>query len=134
MSKEYTVFISHSWDHNDTLNDLISLIDRRSHFHAEYSHVSRDEPINSSNGAYIKSVLRKKILASNIIIGLAGIFASHSDWMTWELDTAIELGIPIIGVVPRGRVNVSTMVSARAIELVRWNTESIITSIRNHAL
>lgn len=100
VSKEYNIFISHSWDHNETLDDLIRLIDGRSHFHAEYSHVSRGAPINSDSAPYIKRVLKEKIRQSNIMIGLAGVFATHSEWMIWEMDTAIELGIPIIGVVP----------------------------------
>lgn len=133
MAKTHTIFISHSWDHNNTLADLIRLIDARSHFKADYSHVSRDMPINSENAYYVKKVLKEKIRNSSIMIGLAGIFASHSEWMKWELDTALELKIPIIGVVPRGAERISTVVSSRAVEIVRWNTESIITSIRKHA-
>ena len=53
--------------------------------------------------------------------------------MEWELDTALDNGIPVIGVVPRGAQRISTMVSTRAVEIVRWNTESIIAAIRLHA-
>ena len=109
------------------------MIDARPYFNAEYSEVSRNEPINSTNAPYIKSVLKRKILDSNILIGLAGIYASHSSWMEWELDTALANGIPVIGVVPRGAQRISTMVSTRAVEVVRWNTESIIAAIRRHA-
>nr|WP_244579396.1 TIR domain-containing protein [Escherichia coli] len=76
---------------------------------------------------------KRKILDSNILIGLAGIYASYSSWMEWELDTALDNGIPVIGVVPRGAQRISTMVSTRAVEIVRWNTESIIAAIRLHA-
>ncbi|WP_206778748.1 TIR domain-containing protein, partial [Erwinia billingiae] len=80
------------------------------------------------------TVLKKKILESNIIIGLAGMYASHSDWMEWELQTAFDNNIPIIGVVPRGALRISATVSSRAIEVVRWNTESIISAIRNNSI
>ncbi|WP_423241749.1 hypothetical protein [Pectobacterium versatile] len=60
-------------------------------------------------------------------------YASHSSWMLWELDKAIELGTPIIGVIPRGQEKISTVVSTRSIIDVRWNTESIIAAIRKHA-
>jgi hypothetical protein len=67
------------------------------------------------------------------VLGIAGIYASHSEWMAWELDKALELGKPIIGVVPRGAERVSTVVSSRANEVVRWNTDSIVEAIRKWA-
>lgn len=134
MAKEYNIFISHSWTYHDTLEDLRTLISNRPYFNAAYSEVSRDEPINSHNASYIKSVLKAKILASNLVIGIAGVYASHSEWITWELDTAVANGIPIVGVVPRGAERVSSIVSSRAVEVVRWNTESIIAAIRKHAI
>ncbi|HHS8781893.1 TIR domain-containing protein [Serratia sarumanii] len=134
MAKEYNIFISHSWTYHDTLEDLRKLISNRPYFNAAYSEVSRDEPINSLSAPYIKSVLKGKILASNVVIGIAGVYATHSEWITWELDTALANGIPIIGVVPRGAERVSSVVSSRAVEVVRWNTESIIAAIRKHAI
>lgn len=53
--------------------------------------------------------------------------------MKWELDKAVEKGIPIIGVIPRGQERISSIVSNRAIETVHWNTESIVSAIRKHA-
>lgn len=60
-------------------------------------------------------------------------YASHSEWMRWELDKAVENNIPIIGVVPRGKERVSVIVSTRAKEVVRWNTDSIVNAIRRWA-
>ncbi|WP_436896268.1 TIR domain-containing protein [Enterobacter hormaechei] len=134
MAKEYNIFISHSWTYHETLEALRTLISDRPYFNASYSEVSRDEPINSVNAAYIKSILKKKILSSNVVIGIAGIYASHSEWISWELDTALANGIPVIGVVPYGAERVSSIVSTRAVEVVRWNTESIIAAIRKHAI
>lgn len=53
--------------------------------------------------------------------------------MKWELDKAVEKGMPIIGVIPRGQERISSIVSNRAIEIVHWNTESIVSAIRKHA-
>lgn len=81
-----------------------------------------------------KKVLKKRILDSNIVLALAGIYASHSEWMVWEMDTAKDNGIPIIGVVPRGQERISSEVLTRSIVDVKWNTESIIAAIRQHAI
>ena len=133
MTKEYKIFISHSWQYSDTLEALRNLINARSNFSATYEESTKDKPINSENEGYVKTRLAQKIGNSNIILALAGIYASHSSWMEWELDKAINLGIPIIGVIPRGQERISTIVSSRSIIDVRWNTESIITAIRAHA-
>jgi hypothetical protein len=53
--------------------------------------------------------------------------------MTWELNKAQELSKPILGVIPRGQERISTVVSDRADEMVRWNTESIVAAIRRLA-
>ena len=90
-------------------------------------------PINSANATYIKSRLKEKILESDIVIGLAGVYASHSDWMEWELDSALNNGIPVIGVIPFGNTRSSTMVTSRSKADVRWNTESIVSAIRTYA-
>lgn len=134
MAKEYSIFISHSWDHSDDLEKLRNLLNERGYFNVEFKEVSKDEPINSTNSEYIKRVLANKIKESHIVIGLAGIYASHSDWMEWELDKAIALEIPIIGVIPRGQKIISKTVSDRSKKDVRWNTESIVEAIRAYAL
>jgi hypothetical protein len=54
--------------------------------------------------------------------------------MVWEMDTAKDNGIPIIGVVPRGQERISSEVLTRSIVDVKWNTESIIAAIRQHAI
>lgn len=90
MAKTYSVFISHSWGHADDLKKLRNLLEERGYFHVEFNEASPDEPINSENSAYIKRRLKEKISNSDIVLGIAGMYASHSDWMEWELDTALE--------------------------------------------
>ncbi|WP_432454696.1 TIR domain-containing protein [Agarivorans sp. QJM3NY_29] len=133
MAKTYHIFISHSWQNSDVLESLRDLLNERGYFNVEFEEVSKDEPINSTNASYIKQRLANKIGNSNIVLGLAGMYASHSDWMEWELDKAIDLDIPIIGVIPRGQERISTTVSSRSIVDVRWNTESIVAAIRDYA-
>lgn len=133
MTKEYKIFISHSWQYTDTLEALRNLINARGYFSATYEESTKDKPIDSDNESYVKRRLAQKISNSNIILALAGIYASHSSWMEWELDKAIELGTPIVGVIPRGQERISTVVSSRSVADVRWNTESIIAAIRKHA-
>lgn len=133
MAKQYKIFISHSWQYSDTLETLRNLINARSYFSATYEESTKDKPINSEDESYVKRRLAQKIANSDIVLALAGVYASHSSWMEWELDKAIELGVPIVGVIPRGQDRISTIVSSRSVAVVRWNTESIIAAIRAHA-
>jgi hypothetical protein len=133
MANEYKIFISHSWQYTDTLEALRDLINGRGYFSATYEESTKDTPINSENESYVKTRLAKKIGDSDIILALAGVYASHSSWMEWELDKALDLEVPIVGVIPRGQERISSIVSSRSIVDVRWNTESIITAIRAHA-
>jgi hypothetical protein len=130
MAKEYHVFISHSWSHVDDLKNLRNLLEQRGYFNVEFQEATPDVPINSDNAYYIRQRLKQKIQNSNIVLGIAGMYASYSEWMAWELDKAIELGVPIVGVIPRGQERISTTVSSRSKEDVRWNTESIVEAIR----
>jgi hypothetical protein len=133
MAKTYTIFISHSWAYIDDLNSLKRLLENRGYFNVQFEEATPDIPINSDNAYYIRQRLKQKISNSDVVLGIAGIYASHSEWMAWELDKALELGKPIIGVVPRGAERVSTVVSSRANEIVRWNTDSIVEAIRKWA-
>jgi hypothetical protein len=133
MAKDYKIFISHSWAHTDDLEALQKLLNDRGYFNVEFMEASKKVPINSENAPYVKSVLKQKILNSDIVLGLAAIYASHSEWMIWELETAKNNGIPIVGVIPRGQERISSEVYSRSIVDVRWNTESIVAAIRSHA-
>ena len=133
MARIYKVFISHSWSYITDLKSLQTLLENRGYFNVQFEEASPDEPINSDNADYIKSRLRGKIKNSDVILGIAGVYASHSDWMAWELDTAIKNNIPIIGVAPRGAERISTVVTSKSKEDVRWNTESIVSAIRRWA-
>jgi hypothetical protein len=133
MAKEYKIFISHSWQYTDTLEALRNLINARGYFSATYEESTRDKPINSDDEGYVKRRLAQKIANSDVILALAGVYASHSSWMQWELDKSIELGIPVIGVIPRGQDRISTIVSTRSVVDIKWNTESIVSAIRTYA-
>ena len=133
MAKTYHVFISHSWSHVDDLRSLRNLLQSRGYFNVEFTEAPPTDSINSSNSYYVRQRLSEKIASSDVVLGIAGLYASFSEWMKWELDKAIEKKVPIIGVIPRGHEHVSTVVSSRADEIVHWNTESIVAAIRRNA-
>lgn len=133
MAKEYRIFISHSWTYPQDLENLRNLLQERGYFNVSFEEATADVPINSTNAAYVKSRLKLKISNSNIVLGIAGMYASYSDWMAWELETANSINIPIVGVIPRGQERISATVTKYSKQDVRWNTESIVAAIRKYA-
>lgn len=132
MAKDYKIFISHSWSYTEDLEALQKLLNERGYFNVTFLEATKKTPIDSENAAYVKTVLKARILQSDIVLALAGVYASHSDWMIWELETAKANNIPIVGVIPRGQERISTEVYSRSIVDVKWNTESIVDAIRTH--
>lgn len=132
MAKTYKVFVSHCWNYNDVLQDLKKLIDNRGYFEAEYTHVEKSHPINTENTSVIKANITKKLEESDVVLAIAGLYASYSDWMPWEMDKAKELGLNVIGVIPRGQEHISREVYSRSITDVRWNADSIVAAIRKY--
>jgi MTH538 TIR-like domain (DUF1863) len=133
MAREYKIFISHSWKYPDDLKNLRNLLNQRGYFNVEFQEASQEEPINSANAAYIKKILKDKILNSNVVLAISGIYASYSDWIEWEVITSHNNSIPIIGVAPWGQERISKIVTDYSIADVRWNTESIVNAIKTHA-
>lgn len=130
MAKIYRLFISHSWDHVDDLKNLKGLLEQQESFDVEFYEIAPENAINSDNSTYIKHCISARIGEADIVLGIAGIYASYSEWMQWELDKAKEKGKKIIGVVPWGQERISSIVAARADVVVRWNTKSIIEAIK----
>lgn len=133
MAKDYKIFISHSWSYTADLEALQNMLNSRGYFNVEFLEASKKTPINSEHAPYVKSVLKNKILQSDIVLALAGVYATHSEWMIWEMETAKANNIPIVGVIPRGQERISSEVYSRSKVDVNWNTESIVEAIRTYA-
>lgn len=133
MARVYSLFISHSWDYDDILQNLKNLLNSRGYFPAEYTQIEKDCPINSVRASVVKANITKRLEQSDVVLAIAGIFASHSDWMQWEMDKAKELGLKVIGVVPRGQERISQEVYNRSVIDVRWNADSIVDAIRKYS-
>jgi len=133
MAKEYHIFISHSWGYSQYLENLRTLLKERSYFNVEFEEPTVIEPINSTNAEYIKRKIKEKLNKSNIVLAIAGMYASYSDWIEWKLDCAKGLGLPIVGIIPWRQERISSVVYSHSKEDVRWNTESIVKAIRKWA-
>ncbi|WP_411544222.1 TIR domain-containing protein [Klebsiella pneumoniae] len=128
-TKNYTAFVSHSWDYDKQLKNLKSLIEKNSTITIDYSEVTVDNRINSEQRDYIQGVLKKRIISSDVFLVMAGMYTSYSDWMKWEIETAKKNNIPVIAVKPRGAERIPVIIQENADVIVGWNSNSIVNNI-----
>lgn len=133
MAKTYKLFISHSWEYDNLLQNLKDLLNERGYFSAEYYQFEKNCPCNSEKASVIKANITKRLKETDVVLAIAGVSASYSEWMQWEMDKALELRLKIIGVIPRGNERISQEVCKRSVEDVRWNTESVVNAIKTYS-
>lgn len=130
----YNIFISHSWNYGDAYEKLLALLNAAPYFSYKDYSVPKDDPLRIYNTTYYRTELRNKInnqmKSCSAILILAGVYASYSDSINMEISIAQELGKPIIAIEPWGAENTSSVVKNAADKVVRWNTDSIVTAIR----
>ena len=134
--KTYNLFISHSWSYGDDYDRLTNLLDQRSYFsYIDYS-VPKDDPVHDAgNDAELKKAIKNHMRPCHVVLVMAGVYSTYSKWINIEIDLAEEgfsSAKPLIAVKPWGNTNVSSVVREAAVEIVNWNTESIVAAIRRH--
>lgn len=131
--KYYDLFISHAWDYKDEYYRLRDLLKNRRYFYWRDYSVPFHDPINSTNAYTIKRKIEEQIRQSSVFIILAGMYATYSDWIDYEIDVAKRQNKPILAIKPWGRQLMPIKVKNAAKEIVGWNTESIVNAIRRLA-
>jgi hypothetical protein len=130
----YKLFISHAWDYHDDYTRLVQLLKEANYFsYANYS-VPKHDSFGKMTPTQLKEEIRQQIRPVNCFLALCGVYMSYSDWIQFEIDFAVSLEKPIIGIKPWGNINVSTAVSDVAKEIVGWNTDSILAAIRKYSI
>jgi len=132
--RTYNLMISHAWKYGVHYDNLVNLLSNASYFRWQNFSVPADHPIHAGSTRRIWQELNERVRHTHAVLMLAGIYASHSDWMKEEVEMARSYGKPIIGIRPRGNERLSMVVEGAATDMVNWNTASIVSAIRRCAL
>lgn len=127
------LFISHAWRYNDKYYRLLELLEDRKYFDFYNHSVPEHDPLDFNRKSELEALLRNQIRGCNCVLVLAGVYASYREWIQKEIEIANDYGKPIIGIKTWGQERVSAIVLKNATELVGWNTESVINSIRKNS-
>jgi hypothetical protein len=136
--KTYDLFISHAWQYNDDYYRLEKMLNEALLFKWRNYSVPKHDPLIDPNThvgkAKLAELLDKQVKPVNCVLILGGMYAAHSEWILKEIELAKAYNKPIIGVYPWGQENMPLAVQNAAKELVRWNTDKIVSAIRQHSL
>lgn len=129
----HRVFISHSWDYEDHFEEVKSLLDNGRGFQYFDHSVSSDEPIDAQLPNHLRKKIRDQMRSTNVVLVLAGMYVPHSDWIIEEIEMAMEMEKPIIGVVPEENDRVPNIVQEKATELVDADGKEVLEAIERQA-
>lgn len=129
VPERYGIFISHAWDY-DHYRRIENMLDEAEDFEYRNYSVPRHDPKHARTDRELEEALCNQIRPASVVIILAGMYAHYRKWIQKEIDIAVEMGKPIIAVVPRGSQRMPQAVQVVADEVVGWNTASIVDAIR----
>lgn len=128
----YNLFISHSWNHSDAYEKLVNLLDKADNFRYKNYSVPKDDPVhNAKNDAALKAAIQDQMRHASCVLILAGVYSTYSKWINIELDLAVEMGKKIVAVEPWGSERTSARVKLYADKVVKWQTSSIVSAIKD---
>lgn len=137
MIVKYNLFISHSWSYPNAYKGLTKLLDNASYFYYKNYSVPKDNPLTIRSRFYeseLRNKIKNQMRLCHVLLILAGVYASYSESIDMEINVANELGKPIIAIEPWGSEKTSLKVKQNADKIVGWNTDSIISAIRDLAI
>lgn len=126
--------ISHSWHYNEHYNKVVNWLNEGLG-ETEWRNlsVSADNPLDTTTDRELKEKLSNRVRLSSAIIVLAGMYASYSKWIDYEIDEAIRMNKVIIGVRPWGQERIPKKISDNATIIVGWNKNSVVSAVKNYA-
>ncbi len=131
--RHYNIFISHSWAYGDAYDKLIKMLNADPRFNFKDYSVPKNDPIhNAPSSIALSRAIQDQMRFCDVIIILAGVYSSYSDWINKEI--ALAKGFtnpkPILAIEPWASEKTSLVVKKNADKIVKWNTSSIVAGIR----
>ena len=135
MARTHNIFISHSWAYSDAYDKLIKMLNSRPYFFFINYSVPQNSPIhNASNDRQLYKAIKNKIAPCSVVIIMAGVYGTYSKWINKEIKIAkseFSSPKPIIAIEPWGSRRTSSVVKRNADKIVKWQSASIVTAIRD---
>lgn len=132
--KNYRLLISHSWSYSQHYDTVKKWLDNSNYFKWSNHSVSADRPLDTTSDKELKDRLTRQISGCSAVIVVSGMYSHYSKWIDYEIDEALRMNKPIIGLKPWGSERIPTKISENATILIGWNSNSLINAVRNYAI
>lgn len=130
--KSYGVFISHAWTYNADYYRLVGMLNKAERFKWRNCSVPEHDPLDAKSNAELEEALHNQIRPAKVVLVISGMYVNHRKWIQKEIDIALEMNKPIVGLIPWGAERTPAEVQEIA-PMVRWDTSSIVAAIRKPA-
>lgn len=136
--KEYHIFISHAWKYSEHYKKIVEWLNEaqeegilkwKNYSVPEHDPLIDPDTVVGKNT--LKEMLKKQISPAVKVIILSGMYVAYSDWISYEIDTAVDYKKNIIGVRPWGQERVPEKVVANADVMIGWTKKSLIEAVIN---
>lgn len=130
--KSRSLFISHSWSYGDAYEKLVSFLDAAPNFRYKNYSVPKNDPVhNAPTVEALYNAIKNQMVFCDVVLIMAGKYATYSKWIQREIQIAKkDYSKPILAIRPWANEQVSSVVLKAADRLVGWNTNSIVSAIR----
>ena len=134
--RHYNLFISHAWKYSEHYYKIVQWLNEaqdEGFFTWKNYSVPKHDPLIDPSSIIGQRTLKKELidqmrLASKILI-LSGMYSAYSNWINFELNTALRSGKYIIGIKPWGQERIPIEISNNVDKIVGWNKYSVINAI-----
>ena len=127
------VFVTHAFAEHDDYHRVFEYLEAASNFF----YVNCGDPSHMPAGGGkegLKEAFREQIKASEAVIVLSSLYLENRDWVTYQMDVAQAMDLPLIVLEPFGGLGkIPEDVAKRAAEVVGWNERSIVDAVRRQA-
>jgi hypothetical protein len=126
------LFISHSWTYGDAYDRLCDLLNAAPRFVYRNYSVPKNDPVHDApTSALLYEAIKARMRFCEVVLIMAGKYATYSNWIQKEIRIAkVDFTKPVLAIQPWGNEQVSSVVVENADRLVKWNTDSIVSAIR----
>jgi hypothetical protein len=126
----YRLFISHAWAYSEGYTRVLKFLTDAPHFIFSNYSVPVAKAFDTMTKLQLQEQLREQIRPVQAVVILGGMYVAHSDWIQFEIDFAVSLKKPILGITPWAAQRMPDAVTRAATKIVGWNTTSIVDGIR----
>lgn len=126
------IFISFDYDNDRHYKNLLVAWDRNKHFDFSFYDGSVTVPVNSESAGPIRRVISRRISACPRFLCIVGEKTCRSNWVSWEIDKAVEMNRRIIAVkTDRRNISPSNLLNTGAAWALSFSFDAIKRALDN---